>query len=261
MINIKKPKISIQKPRDSILLGYDYDKLKFGIKSELSLPLDSASYLVFGPSNSGKTVLNKLICAGCADIEGAKLTICDGKSFDYRYLRGIEGARFHEGLALADGLTAFFEEMQSRKNGNPALSYRLIVLEEWSTYLRVQENFDRKAPKGTPPIALNSLTQLFAITSEGRAYNFHALVSCQRPDSQFLSGFRENLTSICGLGRISPEAARMVGFNEYPEFSGISGKQGQGWLLTEQGELNKIIVPRVKDFDRLHADIITAVTR
>jgi hypothetical protein len=251
--------------RDSILLGYDYDLLQQGEKSELTLPLNSASYLTFGPSNSGKTVLNKLICAGCSSIhdnEKAKVYIADFKAVDYRFLREIPNARYGEYLAMADILTSFYEEFERRQSGiDNDISYRLIILEEWSSYLRIQEQLDKKIPKGTQPIAQTSLAQLFSITSQGRAYNCHALVSLQRPDSQFLSGFRENLTFSCGLGKISPEAAKMVGFDEYNEFSGISGKQGIGWLLSEQGDLNQIIVPRVRKFDKLHDDIIRMVTQ
>jgi hypothetical protein len=249
-IDAKSPEKS-----SGVLLGYDLEHLQQGIRKELTLPLDSASYLTFGPSNSGKTVLNKLICGRLAGIADAKLTICDGKAYDYRFLRGLENARHYEYLDVAIGLSDFFAEFESRLKGeNSDNSYRLIVLEEWSSFLRVQEKLDKK-------VAEKSLTELFSVTSQGRAYNCHALVSLQRPDSAFLSGFRENLTCVCGLGKISPEAAKMVGFNEYPEFSGISGKQGQGWLLTEQGELNQIVVPRVKNFERLHDDIITVATR
>jgi hypothetical protein len=249
-------------PPPAIVLGYDYFQLQQGIRMKLTLPLKSASYLVFGSSNSGKSVLVKTICARISqNISDSQITICDGKADDYTFLRGIENARHYEYLAMADGLTAFHKDFEERLQGNPDRSYRLIVLEEWSSFLRIQEQLDKKAPKGSPKIAQEAISQLFSITSQGRAYNVHALVSLQRPDSDFLSGFRENLTVICGLGRISSQASVMAGFNEFKEFDGKGEGQGVGWLLTEQGGLNKIVVPRVTDFNKLHKAIIWGATR
>lgn len=88
----------------------------------------------------------------------------------------------------------------------------------------------------------------------------HALLSVQRPDASLLTGYRENLTTAIGLGHISSEAARMVGFNEFDEFDGKDSNQGIGWLLSEEG-LHHIQVPKIRNFEKLHRVIQMAVTR
>lgn len=105
------------------------------------------------------------------------------------------------------------------------------------------------------------ISQLFSIASQGRAYNCHALVNLQRPDATFLEGFRENFSVVIGLSRISPEAAKMVGFTDYPEFSGINCGQSVGWMLTDEGILSQVRVPHIREWDNLHNSIIAAVTR
>lgn len=228
--------------------------LEMGIERYHKLPLNTASWLVFGPSNSGKSVLVKTIISRLGlYVPDAKLTVCDGKADDYTFLRRVPCARYYEFVGIADGFTAFYQEFEDRLKGNPDRSLRLIVLEEWGAYLRMMETMDKKA-------AQLSLSQLFSITSQGRAFNFHALLSTQRPDASLLSGFRENLTISIGLGRISPEAARMVGFNEYPNFNNEVCGQGIGWMLTDNG-LASVCVPQVQNFKKLHEAIKDAVTR
>ena len=250
-----------------INLALDKPLWDAGIRYNHKLNLASASWLTFGPSGSGKSVLNKLIAGRIASIPDtgfdtapnarARVTICDGKADDYTFLRDVPNARYYEYLDVQNGLTTFFNEFEDRLHGNPDRSFRLIVLEEWSSYLRVLENSGKEGAQA----AKTSLSQAFSITSQGRAYNTHCLFSVQRPDSQFLSGFRENLTTIIGLGRISPEAARMVGFNEYELFSNNNCGQSNGWLLDDTGKFAQIIVPRVKDFNKLHRAITDVVTR
>jgi hypothetical protein len=229
-----------------------------GVKFYHTLSLSSASWLVFGASNSGKSVLVKTIVGRCASIPGARVTICDGKAFDYRFLRNVDGARYFEHVDCSRGLHEFFREFTERMTDADAESYspRIIVLEEWSSFLRTLE-----ADKETQKVAKQAMSELFSITSQGRAYNTHALVSLQRPDASFLSGFRENLTTTVGLGRISPEAARMVGFNEYAAFNNEFCNQGQGWLLDDTGKFAQIIVPRIQDFNKLHRAIVNVTTR
>lgn len=241
---------------NSIDILLDKKCLEMGIERYHKLSLNTASWLVFGPSGSGKSVLVKTIIGRLSvhfpDAK-AKVTVCDGKADDYTFLRGTPGARYYEFMGIKDGLTAFYQEFEDRLKGNPDRSPRIIVLEEWGSYLRMMEATDKKA-------AQVSLSQLFSITSQGRAFNVHALLSTQRPDSSLLTGFRENLTVVVGLHRISPEAARMVGFNEYPNFNNEECGQGIGWLLTDNG-LASVCVPQVQNFQKLHEAIKDAVTR
>ena len=232
----------------------DKNLLDIGIEHYYELPLQAASYLVFGPSGSGKSVLTKCIVGRIGlYLPDVKVSICDGKADDYTFLRGIAGARHYEFLGIREGLADYYTDFESRLNGSPDRSYRLMVLEEWGSFYRSMEVTDKKA-------AQTSLSQLFSITSMGRSYNIHALLSVQRPDASLLSGFRENFTVVCGLGRISPEAARMVGFNEYPAFDNEKSGKGVGWYLTDEG-LKQVQVPIVKNWDKLHNAIKIAVTR
>lgn len=239
-------------------LVYDERLYQAGMLYYHKLSLSGGSYLTIGPSNSGKTVLNKLIIgryASYASVPHARCYIGDGKAFDYRFLRGVPNARYGEYLGVGDILTAFFSEFERRLKGQTDDLYpMLLLLEEWPSYMKILEETDKKAAK-------TAMAQVFSIVSQGRAYNVKALISCQRPDSAFTGGFRESLTSVFALGRISSETAKMVGLNEFPNFSGISGGQGVGWMLSENGEIARIRVPYISNFQKLHDAIIDVVTR
>lgn len=248
-------KILVMTVDSEIEILLDKTLLDQGFEYYHKLHLNTASWLVFGPSGSGKSVFVKSIIGRLAlYVPDSKVTICDGKADDYTFLRGIPDARYFEYTDMSKGLAQFYSSFQDRLTGKDReRTFRLIVLEEWGSYLRIMEELDKKAAKV-------SQAQLFSITSEGRAYNTHALLSVQRPDASLLTGFRENCTTVVGLGRISSEAARMVGFNEFDEFDGKESNQGVGWLLSEEG-LRHVQVPKICNFEKLHRAIQMAVTR
>lgn len=248
-------KILVMTVDSEIEILLDKTLLDQGFEYYHKLHLNTASWLVFGPSGSGKSVLVKTIIGRLAlHVPDSKVTICDGKADDYKFLRDVPDARYFEYTDMSKGLAQFYSSFQDRLTGkNPEKTFRLIVLEEWGSYLRIMEEMDKK-------VAKTSQAQLFAITSQARSYNMHALLSVQRPDASLLTGYRENLTTAIGLGRISSEAARMVGFNEFDEFDGKDSNQGIGWLLSEEG-LHHIQVPKIRNFEKLHRAIQMAVTR
>lgn len=233
----------------------DKELLSRGFEHYHKLDLDTASWLVFGASGSGKSVLVKSIVGRIGlHIPTAKAMVCDGKADDYTFLRGIEGARHYEFLDTATGLSAFYSKFERRLSGeDESRDLRLLVIEEWGSFLRAVEEIDKKAAK-------TATAQLFWLTSQGRSYNVHVLLSVQRPDATLLSGFRENFTTVIGLGRISTEAAKMVGFSDFDNFEKNGGGQGVGYLLSDTGFF-RVQVPRIKDFDKLHKAITAAVTR
>jgi AAA+ ATPase superfamily predicted ATPase len=234
----------------------DREMLKSGVEHYHELPLKSASWLVFGPSNSGKSTLVKVIVGRLALYTDARVTILDGKSDDYTFLRGVQNARHYEFSEIADGLTAFYAEFEDRLSGNSDRTPLVVVIEEWGSYLRKME-----ASKETAQAAKTSLSQVFSIVSQGRSYNVHALFSVQRPDASLFTGFRESLTVVCGLGRISPESAKMAGFTDYDSFNNSDCRQGAGWYLTESTGLAAVQVPVVRNWQKLNEDIKAAVTR
>lgn len=125
---------------ESIDLAYDKEMLDMGIKTYVPLKLNTASWLVFGASGSGKSVLVKSLIARISlHISDAKVTVCDGKADDYTFLRDIPNARHYEYLDIAEGLTEFYSEFESRLKGDETRTFRLIVIEEWSSYLRTME--------------------------------------------------------------------------------------------------------------------------
>ena len=246
-------------------VAFDKQLLDLGIEHNHTLDssTETASYGYFGASGSGKsTGVFYLLHNVITNISNSRLWICDGKAYDYQFLENIEDSRYFPYIGEGDGMPAGMEQFSQmftdRLTGKcDSRTYELIVLEEWSSVISMLN-----AEKATAPIARKMMAQAFAVTSQGRAYNVHALFVLQKPQMDFLSGFRENLTNIIALGRLSPEVAKMCGFNEFKHFNNDSSKRGIGWFL-DNNKLHQIKVPHFSpdDFARFRASIIEGVTR
>jgi hypothetical protein len=232
---------------DKVNISLDKKLFDLGIEYFHSLNLNTSSWLLAGASGSGKSVCGmNLINNIVSCVPDSRIWICDGKHDDYKFLGDIENSRYWGYLDMAVGVDNFYNMFSDRLTGQcNNRTHEIIVLEEWSSVLRMLE-----ADKATTPKAKKMLSQAFSITSQGRAYGVHALFILQKPSMDFLSGFRENLTSVISLGRLSPEVAKMCGF-------------GVGWFLNDKNRLFQVKIPHFEanDFARFKKNIIKGTTR
>ena len=246
------------------------DKKLFDLQIERfhTLNLSSSSWLLCGASGSGKSVTGmSLLHEIVTNVSNARLWICDGKNDDYKFLSELESnmhnadnVRYFGYLDMSIGLDKFYDEVFTKRLTGECESrtFELIILEEWSSVLAMLN-----ADKETVKIAKKMLSQAFSITSQGRAYNVHALFILQKPQMDFLSGFRENLTSILALGRLSPEVAKMCSFNEFKHFNNEESKRAIGYFLNDKNKLHQVRIPHFspEDFARFKQSIIEGTSR
>jgi len=246
---------------EKVNIALDKKLFDLGIEYPHNLNLNSSSWLLCGASGSGKTscnlhLLNNIITC----VPDSRIWVCDGKHDDFKWLQDIPNSRYFPYLDMSLGLDSFHNDTFAPrlKNETDDRSHAIIVLEEFSSVLKVLE-----ANKTTAPTAKIMLSQAFAIASMGRSYNCHLLVVVQRPSADVLQNFREQLTSILALGRLSPEVAKMCGFTEYDNFNNEESGRGVGWYLNDKNRLIQVKIPhfKEKDFARFKENIIIGVTR
>lgn len=203
--------------------------------------------LVVGATGSGKTYAVKLLMGKVAKYApNAKITVCDYKAEDFRFLNGC--SRYYAFDRCADGLNAFFTEFEARQSGeDDSRTMRLLVFDEWAAFL---QNLDKKE-------LAEVQKKLATLLMLGRSFNVHVLISVQRADAEYFAKSRDNFSIVIAMGNISKESAAMFGFDRQ-QFMPCR-QQGQGHLLINGTKQLPIEVPRVRSFEELHNKIRVAV--
>lgn len=190
--------------------------------------------LIAAPSGSGKTYLLTYILKQLAQKDG-RLLLADFKGVDFIEFDSCKG--YYKHTAVADALTAVFDEMQSRM-ANPKPGYQPVYfcVDEWAGFLSLyakkeQEDFKQK---------------MASILMLGRGVQVFVIMSLQRADAAYITG-RDNFGNCIGLGRLSTESVRML----FPDDADkIQPKpRGKGYLRIDGKPMAELVVPRMRDID------------
>lgn len=205
--------------------------------------------LIIGATGSGKTYAAKLLLGRiAAHIPEAKAILCDYKADDFRFLSG--SPCYYEFDGCTEGLNAFYAAFQARQRGdNPSRSLRLLMFDEWASYVSMLDKKDAEEAK----------RKLATLLMLGRSFNFHVLVSQQRADAAYFSTARDNFNIVVALGNLSRESRDMF-FSGFKDELGPVRQVGEGYMLTNGAELRHIQVPRVRDPGKLDDAIRRLVT-
>jgi len=230
-----------------ILLNEDLNQ--YGINEYCVWEPETAPHaIISGPTDSGKTYFAKLFLAKIALYEkNPEIYICDFKGFDF--------SRFHDCKYFfryndcMDGLNQFYNHFIARLQGEDDSRNMLVLyFDEWASYLNHLE-------KKTAEEEKKKLSNMLMMS---RAYRINIICSQQRSDAQYFSTARDNFSLIISLGNISNESKEML-FRDYKNEIKPDRKQGTGYLLTNGANLQKVIVPKISDTDKLHDTIKKAV--
>lgn len=196
--------------------------------------------LVVGATGSGKTYAVKLLLGRIAKhLPEAKITLCDYKHDDFRFLDGC--MRYFWFDRCAEGLNSFYKCFQERQKGNDSSrSFRLLVFDEWASFIAMQEKRETEESKRK----LSTLLML------GRSFNCHVLVSQQRADASYFSTARDNFSVIVALGNLSKESRDMF-FSGFKDEMEPVRKIGEGYMLVNGVSFHRVQVPKVTNEQRL----------
>lgn len=229
--------------------GVDEMFLEYGIKAFIKWKYDSCPHcLVFGGTGTGKTYFVKSLLGSISMyVNNAKITVCDYKADDFKFLQGYNG--YYAFDECMQGLTDFYNEFTLRQQGeDTSRDFRLLVFDEWASFLN---NLDKKETEN----AKKKLTTLLIL---GRSFNFHVLVSQQRADAKYFDTARDNFSVIVAMGNISRESIQMF-FSEYKEDIKNDRRQGTGYIYVNGNGLKWLNVPIVRNTNKLQQYIVKAV--
>lgn len=95
----------------------------------------------------------------------------------------------------------------------------------------------------------------------GRSLGIRVLLGVQRSDSEYYkAGARDQFRVILAMGNISREQKQML-FADYKDSMDEQNSLGEGYLLVDGQDIERVKVEPVKDMDRLNASIREAMSR
>lgn len=206
-------------------------------------PQRTPNLVIIGRSGVGKSVCAQIMgghLARYSGAPGARATICDFKS-EYTYLRGCPGHYDHD--RCMEGLKDFAAENERRirEGVREADPFHVLLFSEWGMFCSVQDRRTRD----------EAIALCASLIMSVRAQRMSVWLDLQRPDSQFMGTARDSLAPIA-LGNLSPEGKRMA----FPDFVDEIEPVGPGEGYYSDGiTLQKIIVPTVTKWDKLHEDV------
>ena len=236
----------------------DRRMLAYGVQRWIEIDLAMPGVLIVGPSGWGKSTASASLVGTLAVLHpDVRVWVMDGKGDPaFRFLHGVQGARYYPHRAALDGLRGLNQILQDRMAGTAPLSpFCLGWLDEMMGLLLISGKSEREE--------IREITT--SICLQGRAMGVELLLSTQKPDSSmFASGSsaaRESLNHALVLGPMSASMANMVGDVDPAQLMPIpAGAVGAGHLLTAGANLKPVQVPLVRDMQKLERALIHAVT-
>lgn len=225
--------------------------LKLGLK----IPIDWDTELApmaccFGATGSGKTYMLKLLCGKLSLYGNARLTVCDGKGGgDFDFLKGCDR---YAAIDVTSVFDEFYNSFLVRQRGeDESRDIMCLLFDEWSAYF---DSLDTKKEAEAQRKKLGNLLRL------GRSFHVHVIVGQQRMDAAYFQGFRENFNMVIGLSNLSKESRDMF-FSEFKDQIKPDRARGTGNMIVNGARFMPVVVPRVRNFEKLHQAIYDGVTR
>jgi hypothetical protein len=247
----------------------DEEAYRLGFRHWVGIDYGAGSpHTVFaGRSGSGKTIAAKSLIARTIlyaepKLQPVEVYIIDPKSdTDFDFLVGLP--RFFRGEQSVQGLETVFDRFRQRQEqggqGNTDNTRNLIIafIDEFASLVNFVEDKKEKEK------IFQKLSLLLMLS---RSFSFSIQLATQQPSAQTLgnSGNREQLGIVCLLGDSGSETQRMLfdsdSIERMKDFGHIGGR-GVGWLSINGGFAQPVRVPKITNFDKLHAVIRKGVER
>ena len=233
-----------------ISIAYNNEYLSLGVKKPIKWDPDKAPHIVIiGSTGSGKTYFSKFLLGKISlYLPDAKLTVCDFKG-DEDFLFLAKCPNFFRYDNCIDGFNQFYSNFRKRQNNEDKSRNALVLFfDEWASYCNSQEKKKLEEEK----------KKLATLLMLGRSFNVHVILSQQRADAQYFGSARDNFNLVVGLGNLSEESKNML-FHSFKEKIKPDRKQGTGYIIQNGSNLESIIVPRIRNTQKLHECIKSIV--
>jgi len=125
----------------------------------------------------------------------------------------------------------------------------ILLIDEYGALISAQDRAEREALK----------TMVANMLFMGRSLGIKILIGVQRSDAEhFKAGARDQFHAILAMGNISKEQKAML-FDSYKDCMNDTNRLGEGYLLIDGQDIERVIVDPIKDMDSLNAAIRKAM--
>lgn len=229
-----------QKPDLKLCVGVEQTALTAGLKIPVWVDFCNPHLLLAAPSGSGKTYLLTWLLSQLAQKPG-QVNLADFKGLDFIEMDGCKNYFRHD--AVADALTLAFDTLQERMHNPSAENLPFyFVVDEWAGFLSLYAKKEQDVFK----------QKMASILMLGRGAGVFVIMALQRADANYITG-RDNFGNALGLGRLSNESVRMLFPDEADQIQPKG--RGHGYLRTDGKPLQEIVVPQIRNMNKLKAQI------
>jgi len=226
---------------DSTLL--EYSNIRRYIEWDTDLHPNLA---ILGNSGSGKSYFIRLLMGYISKYAGenAKAYVCCYKN----ELLRTDAPRFWGYKNVIQGLEQFRTEFEERLTGNPCRDFRLLLIDEYISWLASLES------KESEKIKRDIATLLFMV----RSLNMHVILGCHRGMAADFSHGSRDCLNVIFLGSPSKESVRS--FCSAEDSDMIEPKErGKGYTIFDAQKPVAITVPTAQNIDKLDKAILKLV--
>ena len=199
--------------------------------------------LCIGQTGSGKSYALSVILAIYARvIPNVSITIADYK---HSLLTSLAHTRNYYGYDKAvEGITLFYQEFKERlANHDPERNkrIRILLIDEYSALIGSQ---DKKSAEELKAMIGNMLLM-------SRSLGMKVIIGMQTAHSEnFKTGARDQFHAILALGNLSKEQKQML-FSDYKEKMNEHNGIGEGYLLINGKDIERVKISRIKEMESL----------
>lgn len=240
-------------------------RLHFGLQEEL-LPYNIAKeiyvdtsrnsmILLQGSTGSGKTFFLKRMLAYLENDlkkhkEEAQIILCDYKGDDS--LKAYSNcSNYYTYDDCTKGIDKMYEIFKSRQDGSSSdRRFVMMVFDEYAAFL---ESLDKKEEADVRK-------KISILVMMSRAFNMCILCAVQLAYAETFYKIRNNFSCVLCMSNMSKELKQMF-YSTVSDEVKNNKTRGMGSLLLDGNKLYNIVVPRIKDTQKLDSFIINLLNR
>lgn len=236
--------------------GFQEEFLAYNIKKEIYVDTALNSMLLAqGMTGSGKTFFIKRMLGYIEhDLreknENATIILCDFKGDDSLRIYS-HCSNYYAYDDCVKGIDKIYEIFKARQDGTSNnRNFVMMIFDEYASFLESLEKKDETEVR----------KKISMLVMMARSFNMSILFSLQAGYSDIFNKIRNNISCVLCMSNMSKELKQMF-YSTVSDEVKNNKTRGMGSLLLDGNKLYNIVVPRIKDTQKLDSYIVSLLNR